>query len=171
MVTSVSGSATERRAAAKRATIINAAATVFLAHGYGRSSVDAIAAEAGVGKQTVYNHFGDKERLFLAVIDHVRDHSWAEAGDFTMPDTGDPRADLTAFAEHELEVVLSPRLAALHRLTIAELVHHPELQRMWRDDGQRPGIDDDCVDYLRDCHERGVLDVADPELAVRQLSV
>jgi len=52
---------------AKRRAIMDAAAQAFLREGYTRASVDAIAAAAGVSKQTVYNHFGDKERLLVAV--------------------------------------------------------------------------------------------------------
>src|ERR1700722_10134894 len=45
-----------------------AALTLFARDGYERTSVDAIAAEAGVSKRTVYSHYGDKENLFLLVI-------------------------------------------------------------------------------------------------------
>ena len=41
---------------------------LFLRDGYARTSVDAIAAEAGVSKRTIYNHYGDKESLFLSVV-------------------------------------------------------------------------------------------------------
>jgi len=58
-----------------------AALTLFARDGYERTSVDAIAAEAGVSKRTVYSHYGDKENLFLQVLrdtydvmrDRVRD--------------------------------------------------------------------------------------------------
>ncbi|SFL85485.1 TetR/AcrR family transcriptional regulator [Streptomyces pini] len=53
---------------AKRAAIDAAARTVFGREGYTGASVDAIAAEAGVSKRTIYNHHQDKERLFLAVL-------------------------------------------------------------------------------------------------------
>ncbi|TGB14694.1 TetR/AcrR family transcriptional regulator, partial [Streptomyces palmae] len=57
---------------AKRQAILDAAVTVFLREGYQRAGVDVIAAAAGVSKQTVYNHFGDKERLFLAAVEGER---------------------------------------------------------------------------------------------------
>ncbi|MBB5936912.1 TetR/AcrR family transcriptional regulator [Streptomyces zagrosensis] len=60
------------RLSAKREAILRAAVEVFLREGYARASVDAIAEEAGVAKQTVYNHFGDKERLFLAAVEGER---------------------------------------------------------------------------------------------------
>ena len=50
----------------KRDAIGRAALTLFASDGYERTSVDAIAAEAGVSKRTVYSHYGDKESLFLS---------------------------------------------------------------------------------------------------------
>lgn len=87
----------------------------------------------------------------------------------TLQETGDPLADLTVAVEWILDGVLSPPIAALHRLTIAELPHHPELQRMWRDDTIKPGRDDLIADYLRRCDAKGLLRVPDPVLATRQL--
>ena len=40
----------------------------FNEHGLERASVDAIAADAGVSKMTVYSNFGSKEGLFQAVV-------------------------------------------------------------------------------------------------------
>ena len=155
-----------RRSPAKRRAILDAAVEVFCAQGYKRTSVDAIAAVAGVGKQTVYGHFGDKARLFLAAVDDARAaHEHPEP----LADTGDPRADLTEAGERILDVALEPRVAALHRLTIAELPHHPELQRIWRA-GSEPFLDDALAKYLRACDERGQLSVPDPNQAARQFA-
>src|SRR5882757_9140448 len=52
----------------KRRAIAQAARTVFGREGFSRASVDSIAAEAGVSKRTIYNHYADKEQLFLSVI-------------------------------------------------------------------------------------------------------
>src|SRR5437764_7215203 len=57
-------SASER----KRHAIVDAACAEFLREGYSASSMDEIARRAGVSKPTIYSHFGNKERLFLAVI-------------------------------------------------------------------------------------------------------
>ena len=53
---------------AKREAILCAAKNLFLSKGYDGSSMDAIAAEAGVSKLTVYSHFTDKETLFAAAV-------------------------------------------------------------------------------------------------------
>jgi len=49
-----------------RERVLRAATSSFLARGYG-SSVDDIARRAGVAKQTVYQHFANKDELFKAV--------------------------------------------------------------------------------------------------------
>lgn len=156
------------RSPVKRRAILDAAVEVFCAQGYARASMDAIAAEAGVGKQTVYGHFGDKERLFLAAVQDARTAFPHEQVDL-VTDTGDPRADLTSIGQHVLAVVLSPTVSALHRLTIAEVTHHPELQRAWRE-GAEPRMDHAVATYLRGCHAAGTLHVPDPSTAARQFS-
>src|SRR3546814_10046767 len=52
----------------KHRSIQQAGTDIFLQRGYGAAPMDMIAAEAGVSKQTVYNHFQSKEGLFKAAI-------------------------------------------------------------------------------------------------------
>jgi AcrR family transcriptional regulator len=52
----------------KHRAILAGALTVFARDGYARTSIDAIAAEAGVSTRTIYNHFPGKARLFHALI-------------------------------------------------------------------------------------------------------
>ena len=52
----------------KRAAILAAAKALFISNAFGGTSMDAIAADAGVSKLTVYSHFGDKDNLFREVI-------------------------------------------------------------------------------------------------------
>lgn len=55
----------------KRAAMLGAARDRFLADGYDRTSVDAVAAQAGVSKRTVYDHFADKDGLFASVVEQA----------------------------------------------------------------------------------------------------
>ncbi|HWU77314.1 MAG TPA: TetR/AcrR family transcriptional regulator [Rhodanobacter sp.] len=52
----------------KRAAILEAAKSLFIRNAFAGTSMDAIAADAGVSKLTVYSHFGDKDNLFREVI-------------------------------------------------------------------------------------------------------
>ena len=53
----------------RRSEILKAATRVFAAKGFRRADVREIADKAGVGKGTVYRHFGTKKQLFLAAVD------------------------------------------------------------------------------------------------------
>lgn len=55
----------------KRSAMLAAARDLFLADGYDRTSVDAVAARAGVSKRTVYDHFTDKDGLFGVVVEQA----------------------------------------------------------------------------------------------------
>ncbi|WP_406147688.1 TetR/AcrR family transcriptional regulator [Streptomyces sp. NBC_01012] len=57
--------------AEKRTAILAAARELFVRQGVDRVSMDAIAAKAEVSKRTVYDYFGDKRRLFLAILTDV----------------------------------------------------------------------------------------------------
>ncbi len=56
------------RAERKREQILGTATDVFLRHGYLGTSMDEVAAQARVSKQTVYKYFADKESLFTEIV-------------------------------------------------------------------------------------------------------
>ncbi len=58
-----------RDAAATRARILDAALGSFASRGYGATSLDALAAEVGLRKQTILHHFGTKQGVLVAVVD------------------------------------------------------------------------------------------------------
>jgi AcrR family transcriptional regulator len=62
-----------RRGDELRRQILFAAKDVFLEAGFEGASMDVIAARAGTTKRTLYAHFENKECLFLAVVDVLRD--------------------------------------------------------------------------------------------------
>ncbi|MFD2027299.1 TetR/AcrR family transcriptional regulator [Promicromonospora aerolata] len=60
----------QRQAAQTRQLLLEAAARVFARRGYGRATIDDVAAEAGASKGAVYHHFASKHALFQALIAH-----------------------------------------------------------------------------------------------------
>ena len=54
-----------------RDALLRAARAEFVRHGFAGARVDKIAAAAGVNKQLVYHHFGDKDALYLAVLETI----------------------------------------------------------------------------------------------------
>jgi TetR/AcrR family transcriptional repressor of mexJK operon len=158
----------DRRSPKKREAILSAAVELFLAQGYERTSVDAVAQAAGVGKQTVYSHFPGKEALFLAAVESARTTP-AGVDDQLRLDPERPREALEALGTAVLDVVLDPTVAALQRLTISELPRHPQLQKMWRSGAQSTSLLTSVTSYFNRCNEAGSLAVADPARAARQL--
>ena len=59
------------RGRATRAHVIEVATRLFAEHGYDGTSVEAVQAESGVSRGSLYHHFPGKEALFLAVLEEV----------------------------------------------------------------------------------------------------
>lgn len=123
----------EDRSTRKRRAIVEAAATLFLQHGYPGTSMDQIAAFAAVSKPTVYKFFADKERLFteivLGTLDRAGDPFRAELS--SLADTDHLAADLRQLAHHYLATVTQPRVLQLRRLVIGASHHLPDLARAY----------------------------------------
>jgi AcrR family transcriptional regulator len=113
----------------KREAILGAAFAVFARAGYDAANVQEIAAEAGVAKPTVYNHFQDKETLFRAALAAAAEQVAAAnlaAVERITPD-GDPRRTLTRAARALARRCCDERSRALRALTYAQLGRFPEL--------------------------------------------
>jgi AcrR family transcriptional regulator len=95
-----------------------------------------------VSKQTVYKHFGDKRRLFAAVVaaavDEVAAPVLREVAE--LPPSGDVGADLRDLARRELTAVMQPRLLALRRMVIAEATRFPDAGRAFHERGSASTI-------------------------------
>lgn len=128
--------------------------------------MDAIARAANVSKQTVYQHFVDKGRLFTEVIaatvDDVADPVSAE---ITQLGSGDDlAAELNELAVRQLGAVLQPRVLALRRLVIAEAGRFPELGQAFFDQG--PGRTVSALgERFADLSREGRLHLDDPSNA------
>lgn len=121
------------RAEVKRAEILKAATTLFLAHGYDSVSIDAIIEIAGGTKTNVYKLFGDKAALYAAVVDDLgRQMMESMAALETVPvDPQKPEESLRKLGYIYLEAVLTKRSLRSHRLVIAEAERFPGVARRW----------------------------------------
>ncbi|WP_133000452.1 TetR/AcrR family transcriptional regulator [Luteimonas arsenica] len=100
---------------AKRASILEAAKCMFLAHGFEGVSMDQIAARAGVSKLTVYSHFGDKEALFVEAVEHYCDEQ-VPAALFTPAPEQPLRPRLLGIARAVHALIASPEAVSAFRL-------------------------------------------------------
>lgn len=112
----------------KRLAILEAAADQFRAHGFEASSMDKIAAAAGVSKRTVYNHFPSKEELFAETLVQLF-HSSAAILDLPYRADAPLREQLTALLRLKVGTLADQQFLDLSRVAIAEGMHAPERAR------------------------------------------
>lgn len=88
--------------------VLDAAVQVFLANGFDQTSMDAIAARAGVSKTTVYAHYADKLALFRAVVERSGRLLAVQLDETRLRAGQDPQARLTELLLIVLEGTTSP---------------------------------------------------------------
>ncbi|MBO9601123.1 MAG: TetR/AcrR family transcriptional regulator [Novosphingobium sp.] len=112
----------------RRAAIVAVAQRHFQEHGYGGVSMSAIAAELGGSKTTLWTYFASKEDLFAAALEE-----WTvEFGCADLiPDLGSLHETLVGYCANFLRVMLTPGVATLFRLVIAEGPRFPEIGRIF----------------------------------------
>lgn len=125
------------RAAAERLrqAILDAAEGIFLREGFGGARMEAIAAEGGTTKQTLYSRFGSKAALFVEVSSRLLE------GRFAAAETCETslREALIAVSEQVLTAMLDPKLVRMHCIITAEASRFPELARLSDEDVTFPG--------------------------------
>jgi TetR/AcrR family transcriptional repressor of mexJK operon len=151
----------------KRHAIVEAAAMLFMAHGYGSVSMDAIAREAGVSKATLYAHFASKDRLFATIVGGKCARVALDESTFPDTDTGDVRVALTAIGLRLLRFLLAPETQAILRIVIAESVRFPELGAAFIEAGPVQFIAH-LRDWLMGQDRAGRLSVPDATVAADQ---
>lgn len=160
----MTGSRRQQNRLNRERAILDAALKVFAAQGYTGASMDAVAAEAGVTKPTLYSYFPSKESLFQAMMLGKRD---VMLDVFEHP-SGDMVADLLVFAWAYADTVMRPEMLALARLIIGEVQRFPEIGRAYQASGPDHllrGI----MRYLDSQRRAGRLAFEDAELAAQDL--
>ncbi|MCW1407490.1 TetR/AcrR family transcriptional regulator [Rhizobium sp. 1AS11] len=162
---------TQRGQCAKRMSILDAAADVFCRQGFAGASIDEIAAVACVSRQTIYNHYREKETLFVAVVEDVMNR--ANAMLFSVLSTFPERADdledeLTAFAVRlNKNCICNHDGKFLRKLVQTEGERYPHLFESWRQQGPGKLITALSALFARLAH-KGALVIDDFDVAARQ---
>ena len=122
------------RGRAKRDQILEAARRLFLERGFERTSMEAIRAEAGVSKPTLYSYYPGKEALFDAVLRGLMEgpRDWLSgAGELSLESREDLRRVLSEVAERVIENFMRPDYLALARVIVAETPRFPQLGELF----------------------------------------
>ncbi|MGC9503322.1 TetR/AcrR family transcriptional regulator [Baaleninema sp.] len=149
--------------APKAEQILDGAMKEFLQRGYAATSMDRVAATAGVSKATVYNHFGDKEGLFEALVKQLAERKFAQIHRSKSLE-GEPKAVLRQFAKTLLISVEQDKdYQAFVRLIIGESGRFPHLAQTFVRNLFKPGLTI-VTQYLA---EQSSLKCKDAEAAAR----
>ncbi|MBF8190241.1 TetR/AcrR family transcriptional regulator [Nonomuraea sp. K274] len=156
-----------RRSERSRQAILEAARELISEVGYARLTIEAIAARAGVGKQTIYRWWPSKGAVvfdsFLALSESGQDRSMA------LPDTGDIEADLKVVMRATVAEFADPVFEAPIRALNTEIINDPALAAQYREKLGDP-VDEAKKARLRSAQRAGQIAAdADLDLALEVL--
>ncbi|MFE6869029.1 TetR/AcrR family transcriptional regulator [Kitasatospora sp. NPDC057692] len=155
-----------RRNEQSRAAILTAAGELVAEIGFGKLTIEKIAARAGVGKQTIYRWWPSKGAVvfdsFLAANENA-------SGSLALPDSGDLDEDLRALLRGTVLELADPAFNRTGRALAAEVLTDPDLLREYRERLLDPLLEV-TRDRLRAAREAGHLRAdTDLDLAVELL--
>jgi len=147
----------------KRKAILDAAKVLFLSKGYANTSMDAVAAEAGVSKLTVYSHFNDKETLFSAAVVAKCEEQLPPLF-FELPEGVAVETVLLNIARGFHQLINSDESVNLHRLMMTLGSQDPKLAQIFFEAGPERMLHG-MERLLRRIDESGVLSIDKPHNA------
>lgn len=137
---------------------MEAAREHFFAHGLLRASVDAIAADAGVSKMTVYSHFESKEGLFEAVVRDRTDRVVGGIAGVNAMDPSRPERALLSIGEQFLVLAREEQTLRQFRSLYGAAGTQPDAcLAFYRQGAER--LIHDLAAYLQRAQEAGTLRV------------
>lgn len=156
-----------RRKERSRQAILAAARSLVAEEAYEKVTVEAIAARAGVGKQTIYRRWPSKSAVVFAALLALSEETDGQS--VTLPDTGDLEADLKLVMRATAEEFADPSFDRLIRALNTEIANDATLAAEYREKLAQP-LDEAKKARLRSAQEAGQLDPdADLDLALEML--
>lgn len=157
-----------------RAAVLDAARTLFLQKGYAGTTIEEIAALAGLAKRTVHNNYADKDALFTEIVVVVIAYAEEFAGAVRQESmAGITAADIEPTL-HDLGRrlalgIVRPEVVALRRLLIGEARAFPSLSREYFD--RAPGqVIEALAAHFERLAQRRLLKVPDARRAAAQFA-
>jgi TetR/AcrR family transcriptional regulator, mexJK operon transcriptional repressor len=157
--------ADDPRVVRSRAAVVEAARALFLRKGYASTTMEEIAAAAGLTKRTLYNNYPDKEALFTQIVTETMAYAEAFArglhGEFTAAVTAkNLHTTLDDLARRLALGIMRPEVIALRRLLIGEAREFPAFGATYFE--RAPGqVLDALASGFKQWGKRGLLHVAD----------
>jgi len=159
-----------RTAAAKAPQILEVALDVFTVHGYQAASMNMIAAQACMSKQTLYRYFGSKEGLFVNVVQALIERSPMRVLARVGRSGRELRALLTTFADQLASAFCEPKTVSAFRLVISEGARRSNLGQLFYEEITKVAAHP-LAARLAVATDRKLLSVAEPfDAAVRLIA-
>ncbi|MBB4267087.1 TetR/AcrR family transcriptional regulator [Roseospira visakhapatnamensis] len=155
----------QARGEARRQAMLEAGIAVFLEHGYAGASLDLVIARSGGSRRTLYEHFGNKEGLFLAATEALCRRNVGHLSSLEY-DASDPEEALVTAARAFVSALIEPEMLAGFRTIMGEVTRFPTLM----DTFLRQGPDQayaQVAAWLRRQARAGTLAVGDADVAAR----
>lgn len=157
---------TERLTDRKHAAIVQAAVAQFRASGFEATSMDQVAATAGVSKRTLYNHFASKEALFAEILVQLWDRS-AALLDARYRADQPLQKQLSALLLQKVAMVSGADFIDLARVAITATSHSPQrAQEMLQRLAEKENA---LLTWVRAAQQDGRLRPAEPQQVVQQM--
>jgi len=153
----------ERRIAARKSQILDAAAHVFSRQGYVRATTREIAEMADVSEGTLYNYFNSKRELLIGVAKAYADGMAAEIGRIESEDFGEM---LAAFMANRFR---TGRERRLFMLFLYESRHNADVHQYYVQEAMHRIIEE-TEKRIRTLVDEGRMRPIDPAIAARTLS-
>ena len=150
----------------KRRIVIDAATELFMAQGYGATSMEQIARTANVSKATLYAYFASKDALFATMVAERTTRLLFDNAIFGGEVT-DLRAALTRIGQTFLRFMLHEQTLAIYRVAVAESARFPELGRAFFENGPQRG-QGGFIAWLERQQGRGLVHAPVPRVAAYQ---
>jgi TetR/AcrR family transcriptional repressor of mexJK operon len=148
------------KSAAKRVQILQSAGKLFLISGFGGCSMEMVAQDSGVSKQTVYSHFNNKEALFIAVIEQkCSEYQLDEIN--IQSSTDDFIAVLRETGLQIIKLFHDPQVIAIYRVVIAEAASNPRVAELFYQTGPRHSLDVLAKGFFHSCGPQMTAKLAD----------
>lgn len=166
--------ADDPRVVRSRTAVVDAARTLFLRQGYAGTTMEEIAALAGLTKRTLYNNYAGKEALFTqivtAVIAYAEEFTRGLREELTVGITDtNLRATLHDLGRRLALGIVRPEVVALRRLLIGEAREFPALAAEYFD--RAPGrVLETLASGFEHLGQIGLLRVADARQAAAQFA-
>lgn len=152
---------------ARRDSIVDVAAEVFLAQGYDAASMGEIAARLGGSKATLYVYFKNKDELFRALVE--RCCAWQRTQVENLgAEEGPARETLVSLGRQHLVTVTCETSIRQLRLVMGAASHDPQSAALFHEASTLATVHR-LAGQLEPLRRRGELDLWDLETGARQL--